>query len=165
MRKKYISKTYLKDVDKYTLKIYFDREDCYIGVKKIIQIENPFIINDTILIKNDYYLVEVVPKNEHYCIRMFINEQKEIISYYFDITKENGLDQYTQIPYYDDLYLDVVYNNHIEVLDKDELNEALDKNMITKEDYELANNTKNELIKSIENNTNKYLKININNYL
>lgn len=34
MRKKLISKTYLRGVNKYELKIYFNLEDCYISVKK-----------------------------------------------------------------------------------------------------------------------------------
>lgn len=34
MRRKLISKTYLKDVNKYKLDIYFDKDDYYISVKK-----------------------------------------------------------------------------------------------------------------------------------
>lgn len=166
MRKKYISKTYLKDVREYKLKIYFDREDYYLAVKKIMEIKNPFIINGKTLIDNGYYIVEIVPKDECYCIRIFINEKKEILSHYIDITKENGLDKDTLIPYYDDLYLDVVFDNkHLAVLDEEELDEALAKKIITKEDFTLANETKDCLINSIKNQTNEYLKIELNNYL
>lgn len=35
MRKKLISKTYLKDVDKYNLNIYFNDDDYYLSIKKL----------------------------------------------------------------------------------------------------------------------------------
>ena len=37
MRKKLISKTYLRDVDSYKLEIYYDNEDYYLSVKKLIE--------------------------------------------------------------------------------------------------------------------------------
>lgn len=167
MRKKLISKTYLRDVNKYELKIYLNMVDCYIAVKKIVEISKPFILESgEKLIDNGYYIVEILPKNEHYTIRIFLNDKKERISYYCDITKENGLDEDTLIPYYEDLYLDVVFDNkHIEILDENELNEALIKGIISKEDFDLANQTKENLVKSIENETNLYFKMNLDKYL
>ena len=34
MKKKIISKTYLRDIEKYELKVYLDLDDYYISVKK-----------------------------------------------------------------------------------------------------------------------------------
>ena len=39
MREKLISKTYLRDVNRYKLEIYYDKEDYYLSIKKILNIE------------------------------------------------------------------------------------------------------------------------------
>ena len=58
MRKKYITKTYLRDVNKYELKMWIDNTDCYIVAKKIIDISEPFIVTDgRCLIDNGYYII------------------------------------------------------------------------------------------------------------
>ena len=108
MRKKLISKTYLRDVDKYKLVIYYDNEDYYLSVKKIISIKEPFIVeNGLCLINNGYYIIEVLPKEANYTMRVYFNEEKERLEYYFDISSHNGLDEESRIPYYDDLYTDI----------------------------------------------------------
>lgn len=167
MRKKLVSKTYLRDVDKYNLKMWVDNNDCYIVAKRIINIKEPFTVSDgRCLIDNGYYIVEVLPKKENYSMRVFFNDKKERLDYYFDITKENGMDEVSNIPYYDDLYLDVtVRDNNIKILDDDELKEALDKMKITKEDYNMAIETKDKLIESIKNKSNKYMNMNLEMYL
>ena len=67
------------------------------------------------------------------------NNNKEIVQWYFDITKQHGVDN-RGIPFFDDLYLDVIVlpSSEILLLDEDELKEALDKKEIIKDDYELA---------------------------
>ena len=167
-RKKYIYKTYLRDVNKYQYNFFEDKNNkCYISIKKILEIESPFYAQQGgCLIDNNYYIIEVIPLNENYCIRIFIDDKKNIILYYFDITKENGFDKHYNSPFYDDLYLDVVLkDSNIRVLDEDELKIALEENNINNEEYELAINTKNELIKSLKNNTNKFMKIDFIKYL
>ena len=97
---------------------------------------------------------------------MFLNDKKEIILYYFDITLSNGFDNLNNSLYYDDLYLDVVkQSDNITILDEDELDDALENKFINKEEYELAINKKNELIDSLIKNYNKFMKINILKYL
>ena len=103
MIKKLISTTYLRDVLKYNLKIFYN-EDYFYSVKQIIEVKEPFIIsNGLCLIDNGYYIMEIIPKNEHYCIRVYFDTNKNILEYYIDISLENGLDEATKIPYYDDL--------------------------------------------------------------
>lgn len=168
MRRKLISKTYLKDVEEYELNIYFDKEEYYLSVKKFINVKNPFIIESGLyLIDNGYYIVEVIPKKENYIMRVYFNEKKERIEYYFDITLENGLDKESNIPYYDDLYLDITVNieGKLKVLDEDELIEALDKKEISKEEFDLANKTKELLLDSIKNESNKYMDLDLEKYL
>ena len=167
MREKLISKTYLRDVNRYKLEIYYDKEDYYLSIKKILNIEKPFILeNGLCLIDNNYYIVEVLPKNENYAMRVYFNEKKERLEYYFDISLKNGLDEATRIPYYDDLYTDItVVQKNIEVLDEEELEEALNMGKISKAEYNIANATRDKLIQSIKNKNNKYMNLNLERYL
>lgn len=167
MREKLISKTYLRDVNKYKLEIYYDNEDYYLSVKKILNIEKPFILENSLcLIDNNYYIVEVLPKNENYAMRVYFNENKERLEYYFDISLKNGLDEKTKIPYYDDLYLDItVTQENIEILDEEELQEALNTGKINELEYNLANETKDNLLQSIKNKSNKYMNLDLERYL
>lgn len=167
MREKLISKTYLRDVNRYKLEIYYDKEDYYLSIKKILNIEKPFILeNGLCLIDNNYYIVEVLPKNENYAMRVYFNEKKERLEYYFDISLKNGLDEETRIPYYDDLYTDItVVQKNIEVLDEEELQEALNMGKISKAEYNIANETRDKLIQSIKNKNNKYMNLDLERYL
>lgn len=167
MREKLISKTYLRDVNKYKLEIYYDKEDYYLSIKKILNIEKPFILeNGLCLIDNNYYIVEVLPKNENYAMRVYFNEKKERLEYYFDISLKNGLDEETRIPYYDDLYTDItVVQENIEVLDEEELQEALNMGKISKAEYNIANETRDKLLQSIKNKNNKYMNLDLERYL
>ena len=36
MKRKYITNTYLRDIEKYQIKLFLDEEDYYISVKKLI---------------------------------------------------------------------------------------------------------------------------------
>ena len=165
MKKKIISNTYLRDIEKYQIKIFLDEDDYYISVKKLISVKEKFIIKENITVMdNGYYIFEVVPKNENYAMRLFLDENKNPLEYYFDITKNNGL--YENIPCYDDLYLDITYmNGIINILDEDELIEAYKKNDITKEELELVYKTKEKLLKEIKNNTNKLMNMDYKKYL
>ena len=167
MREKLISKTYLRGVNKYKLEIYYDKEDYYLSVKKILDIEKPFILeNGLCLIDNNYYIVEVLPKYENYAMRVFFDENKQRIEYYFDISLKNGLDEKTKIPYYDDLYIDIAFNKrNIKVLDEEELKEAFNGGKINNEEYNLANETKDKLLKSIKDKNNKYINMDLEKYL
>lgn len=167
MKRKYSSKIFLDVAKKYELNIYYDMEDYYLIVKKFKKVIEPFITSEgNYLLDDGYYILEIIPKNENYTIRIFVNDKKEILEYYFDITYKNGLDEETNIPYYEDLYLDItVKNNKIEILDEDELQEALDNKEITKEQFDLANKTKDKLLKSIQNKTNRYMNLDIKKYL
>ena len=113
-----------------------------------------------------YSIIEIVPLDENYCIRLFIDKNKKIILYYFDITLKNGFDKNLESPYYDDLFIDIVLkNDKIIILDEEELNEALEKKYISKKEYNLAQKVKNELVDSLSSKTNKYMKIEFTKYL
>ena len=168
MKKKLLSNTYLNEAEKYQIKFFLDEEDKYVVVKKLIKLSKPFIIkNNVIAMDNGYYVIEIVPKNKNYALRIFLNDRKELVEYYFDIIKESGLDKETKVPYFIDLYLDIIIDkeNTINVLDEDELNYALKTNDITESDYKLVLNVKENLLKEIKEQSNDLLNLDYMKYL
>jgi len=167
MKRKYITKTYLRDVSKHQIKLYLDEDDCYISVKKLIKVDEKFIIYDDVCVMDDnYYVLEVIPKSENYAMRLFLDNNKKPLEYYFDICKNNGLDNGTLVPFYDDLYLDITFfNGEIHILDEDEFENALIEKDITDDDYQLAINIKEKLLDEIKNNNNKFMNRDYSNYL
>ncbi len=166
MKRKYLSKTYLRDVENYTIKFYFEKDFC-VCVKTFLKVKTPFISRHGYhLIDNNYKMVEVMPWNQNFLMRVYLNDKNEIQERYFDVTKQNAIDSETNLPFYDDLYLDVVEEKKdILIYDEEELKNALQNGDITKDDYNLAVKTKNMLVKAIKNKTNKYVNLDINKYL
>ena len=162
MRKKYTDETYLKGVSRYKVAISkIKDEESYVVVKNILEIDKPFIKNAK-LIDNGYYILEYTSMNKLYNARAFIDDKLNTISYYFDISLGNGIDEGR--PYYDDLFLDIIYGINIEndmkILDEDELQEALEKEVITKEEFDLAYSVCNKLLEEIKENKNHFINMN-----
>lgn len=91
------------------------------------------------LADNGFIWMQHFPSACNYALTTMIDNQGEIVQWYFDICTGNKIDS-AEIPYYDDLYLDVVLlpSGEILLLDEDELLEALENKDITKEQYDLA---------------------------
>ena len=164
MKKKYITETYLRGVDDCDIKIIKEEKfDCYTCVKHIKSIDKQYITshlkNNLCLLDTGYYIIEYIPLNEQYIIRIFMNEKKEILQYYIDITKENGIEN--DIPFYYDLYLDITIDvlseNLITLWDESELIEAVKSKDVSSEDYTMAHNIADKLLNQIKNNENKYI--------
>ena len=160
MRKKYTSKTYMRGVtDRDLLIIKKNEQNYYIIIKKINNIDKPFVINSKLLIDKGYYIMEFTPLNQFYNARVFLDRDANVIEYYFDISNGNGAED--NIPYYTDLYLDVIYSpneaNSIKIEDENELLEALNTDSITTEEYNLACNTCTMLIEEIKENKNIFI--------
>lgn len=79
-----------------------------------------------------------------------LNEDNEILLWYIDMIADRGID-IDGIPYFDDLYLDlVVYpDGTIVEDDRDELEEALFSKDITQEQFELALETSQKVQKGL----------------
>ena len=168
MKKKILSSTYLNEAKKYQIKFYLDEEDKYIIVKKLIKLSKKFIIqNDVIAMDDGYYVIEIVPKNKNYALRLFLNDKKEIVEYYFDIIKESGIDKELKVPYFIDLYLDITIqkSGQVNILDEEELNNALNNKDITKKDYELVLKVKEQLLKEIKEQSNDLMNLDYMKYL
>jgi len=86
-----------------------------------------------------YKWLVYMPMDEFWCMTAFYNPAGELFEWYFDITHRNFIDE-NGIPAIDDLFLDLVVlpNGQVITLDADELQEALDNDEITRDDYNHA---------------------------
>ena len=167
MKKKIISNTYLRDIDKYQIKMFLDCDDYYVCVKKLISVKEKFVIKNGICVMdNGYYVLEIVPKYENYAMRLFLDDKKKPLEYYFDICKNIGLYEDTNIPCYDDLYLDITYmDGIINILDEDELMDAYKNGDISSEDLSLIYDVRDNLLDEINSGTNPLINMNYSQFL
>lgn len=130
---------------------YFNGYACLV---KIENVEKPWLISDdgfnVCILDENYEWLEIYPDNEKYAITVMYDDKQNIVEWYFDMIKSSGIEN--SIPYIDDLYLDLVIggNGEVIVLDENELKDALDRKDITKEDFDMA-------YKTLENVKNKYV--------
>ncbi len=98
-----------------------------------------------------YSYISIYEYNKNYAITAMYDKKQQLIQLYFDIIKETGIQH--DVPYIDDLYLDIVLtrDNYIEVLDEEELKEALLNNVISDEDYILAQKCKEYILIQLKN--------------
>lgn len=118
---------------------------CYTKMKDV----KPLFVNngvEEICVKNNgFEWLEVYPDNSNYAITIMFDDKTNIIEWYFDISKEIGIEN--GIPYEDDLYLDMVITPDGQelILDEDELKEACEEGKITQEDVKMAYQVLEEL--------------------
>ena len=134
----------------------------YIGILEIEKVTEKqiwrFNYEDIIVCDNGLKWISILPQNDFYCITAMMNENNDILLWYIDMIAEQGIDV-DSIPYFDDLYLDlVVYpTGIIKVDDMDELEEALLKKEITEEQFNLAICTSNKLKNGLLNNIDTFI--------
>lgn len=163
----YISNTYIRGVKKYNL-VMFVNLDYVLSIKKIIDIEKPFIIfenseNVTILDKN-FYILEYVPFDKNYICRIHLNEKKEIIERFYVVTKNNRI--IYGIPVFDSLKLSYVcYKDNFKIYNEDVINNMLNSNIIDLNDYNSAFKVIEEIKNEISNNSNYIYNLEYSSYL
>ncbi len=128
-------------------------DDNFVGVVSLItMIEvNPISTwnfpDKSIDVTNEgYRWLQLMPKGEAYVVTMIMNDKNQVELWYIDMVAGTGRDK-DGVAYFDDLYLDLVLrlDGSIIVDDIDELVEAYNKGDISKEEYQLALDTKEEL--------------------
>lgn len=164
MRKKYTSKTYLRGVSDWDFIMQKRKsENYYVSIKRVNEIDKPFVVDisgqSTIYIDNGYYIAEFTPLDQFYNARVFLDKNADVIGYYFDISRGNGVEG--NIPYYDDLYLDIIHypadNNFTVIVDEDELLDAFNAGKITREEFDLAKDVCSKLFEEIQANKNIFI--------
>lgn len=132
----------------------------YIGLIDIYEVSEPLVweFNEENIVFCDKGIkwLSMLPSDDYYCITAMMSEKDEILLWYIDMIAEQGVDA-DGVPYFDDLYLDlVVYPDGTVVEDdKDELDTALRQGDITQEQYQLALETSVRLKESLLCDINK----------
>ena len=109
-----------------------------------------------IIIDNNYKILTFFPEKDSYCFSAMYNSNCEILQWYFDILK--GSCKYNSgIPYGEDMYVDIIAlpNGEFYILDKNELEEALVKKLITKNDLIHAYASMKNIEQMLKSNFNK----------
>jgi predicted RNA-binding protein associated with RNAse of E/G family len=125
----------------------------YLAIKEV---NRPYIIvtgengAEICLYDNGYSEICFLPDNDNWMLWAIYDNNGKIIEWYFDITRKNCIDEKGN-PYCDDLFLDIVLmpDGQIIILDEDELQNALDNGKITKDEYDMAYRTKDQLLEKI----------------
>ena len=126
----------------------------FIHIREVSEVQVwKFNGQDIIVCDEGIKWLSILPEDDWYCITAMMNEEGEILLWYIDMIANQGIDA-DGMPYFDDLYLDlVVYpDGTIIVDDMDELEEALAKGDITQKQFELAIETSNKLKEGILSN-------------
>ena len=125
-----------------------------VGFLNIKKVAKKWLVDeeDRCILDNNHLWIEIYPSNKNYCITVMCDENDKVVEWYFDVCKQNGIED--NVPFEDDLFLDVVIvpDGRYHLLDEDELKEALNNNDITKEEYNLAYSVANYIISDIVTN-------------
>lgn len=146
MRKKFIDKVYMREVtDKLWYLEYNNQINGYIALKYIKDIDKPLTAfcngKKYVGLDKGYSILEYVPNGVNYNCRVFFNTKNEPLCYYFDINNGVGIED--DIPWYDDLYLDVTMEcyaiteigNYIRLDDEQEFKKAYKEGLISEDLY------------------------------
>lgn len=91
------------------------------------------------------------PDGAHYVLLAAFDERGELVQWYIDIIGQMGVDE-RGVPWYEDLYLDIVISPEGEtlLLDVDELDEALRLGEVTQSQYDFAWREASTLLDALE---------------
>lgn len=105
-----------------------------------------------ICIADDHFTwLQHFPNNGSFALTTMFDAAGEVVQWYIDICDGFGMDE-RGIPWYDDLYLDIVIlpTGEIQVLDADELEEAWREGLIDIGQFDKAWNEVNRLLAEIQ---------------
>lgn len=128
----------------------------YVTLLHIHKVTEPLFVNyeekRVCIVDDGYMWLQHFPSNEHYSLTTMFDANGEVVQWYIDITNENGVEN--NLPYTDDLFLDIIVLSSGEIIQKDadELEEALNKGAINQSQYELAWAEADKIHQLIENN-------------
>lgn len=115
-----------------------------------LTVHYPF--GDVLIADEGFGWLQIALKDQFFWITAMYDRQGQRIDLYFDITAGNRFDD-PDNPWFADMYLDIVaIGDVLEVLDRDELDEALENGDITRAAYDYAQAVCRELYGYLENN-------------
>ncbi|MEG0076751.1 DUF402 domain-containing protein [Anaerorhabdus sp.] len=137
-----------------------------INLKEALYISYPLTNQSKCIADNGYSWLQIGFRNHNlWCTAMF-DDTETLVECYFDVTLQNNI-----LPdgnsYFEDLYLDIVFfpDGTIELLDEDELKEALNHTEITLDQYNFANDVASKCIAWLKDKSNQKELINFCNKL
>ena len=105
------------------------------------------------VVNDGYSWLTLFPENQYYVVTAMFNHKHEIVQWYIDICRDIGFTD-KGIPWYDDLYLDIIISSdhNIYLIDEDDLALALKQNIINQEDFDFAYQEANKLLSQLRQN-------------
>ncbi|MFC7687403.1 DUF402 domain-containing protein [Ureibacillus sp. GCM10028918] len=114
----------------------------YITLLNIEEVLEPLVVKnagkEVCIVNKGYSWLQHFPIGKNHSVTTMFDAEGEVVQWYIDICHEIGIEN--NIPWMDDLYLDIVVfpTGEIIILDEDELDEALANGVIHKSMYDLA---------------------------
>lgn len=118
----------------------------YVSMIEMLEVSSPqvwdFRGEKITVCRAGYRWFSLLPSEGSYCITAMLDENGRIVLWYIDMIASQGIDE-EGVPYFDDLYLDLIVRPNGEVIedDRDELEEAFKQRDITRQQFELASRT------------------------
>ena len=106
-----------------------------------------------------FYWLQIGFKNKNFWLTAMYDENENFVQYYFDVTRKNVIQG--ENSYFEDLFLDVIClgEGKIEILDKNDLDEALAEGSINQKDYDFSVKTAELIIANVLKNKTEYDKL------
>ncbi|HEX7733955.1 MAG TPA: DUF402 domain-containing protein [Ktedonobacteraceae bacterium] len=127
----------------------------YVTLLRLDKVSEPLFVKfgqERVCIADQGYdWVQHFPDGEHFVLLSAFDERGELVQWYIDIVESMGVDE-NGVPWYQDLYLDIVVapNGETLLLDVDELDEALRQGEITSGQYNFAWQQASALLDALE---------------
>ncbi len=143
-------------------RIHTDFFEGYVELIKIKEVSEAqiwkFNGENIVVCDNGFQWLSILPQNDFYCITAMMDSKGNILLWYIDMIDGQGTDL-DGMPYFDDLYLDlVVYpDGTVIVDDMDELEQALSQKDITQGQFDLAMHTCDKLKKEMLHDRNAFI--------
>ena len=96
----------------------------------------PFLGHPTTIADSGHLWLQLFPDGVPHTLTAMVDERGDIVQWYVDICHAHGQDADGSL-WYDDMYLDVVVlpTGELEIIDGEELDEALDQAHVTPDEY------------------------------
>lgn len=98
------------------------------------------VVGRNVCIVDDGYMwLQQFPQDAFHAVTTMFDAKGEVVEWYIDVCKHNGLNE-QGVLFYDDLYLDVIVSpdGRMELLDALELDDALQAGLVSSLEYNLA---------------------------
>lgn len=138
-RRKYADRTrWVRVVErKFTVKKLGTRAFTgYVTRLELLNVREPLCVTELgkrfTIADDGFTWLQHFPRGEAYCLTTQLNARGKVVHYYVDIANKTGVTD--GIPWWDDLYLDIIIvpGRGAKIVDEDDLERALAKGIITK---------------------------------